>query len=259
MFMTSHTTAQRDRIEVSAAKKLCLTLFLLGAVAALSLLLVPLERLRPPGVVIGDAEFRLLGLINPMLLLAALTAAGCFAAKRVGLDAPVIRGLLAQEPVGPILRRQLAPAVAAGITSALVIVGYAWITAPWFKGASMFDLPMPLLTKLLFGGVVEELITRWGLMSLFVYGAMRLGLGRSGSAAPFVVGAVLAALLFAAGHLPMLSVLVASPSAAMVAAVMIGNFIPGFLFGVLFWKRGLEAAMIGHASAHAIALVILAA
>ena len=231
----------------------------MGLVATLSLLFVPLERLRPPGVALGDMAFRLLGLANPILLLAGSTAAGCFAAKRAGLDAPVIRSLLAREPVGPTLRRQLAPAILVGIAGALVIIGYAWITAPWFKGASMFDLPMPLLTKLLYGGVVEELITRGGLMSLFVYGAMRLGLGRSGSATPYVVGAALAALLFAAGHLPLLSLLVASPTAAMVAAVMIGNFIPGFLFGVLFWKRGLEAAMIGHASAHAIALVILAA
>ena len=241
---------------MSIDKKLCATLFLMGIAAALSLLFVPLERLRPPGIAVGDMAFRLLGLINPVLLLATLTTAGCFAAKRAGLDAPLIRALLAHEPVGPILRRQLGSAVLVGIAGALVIAGYALVTAPWFQGASKFDLPMPLATKLLYGGVVEELITRWGLMSLFVYGAMKLGLGRSGSATPYVVGAALAALLFAAGHLPLLSVLVASPTAPMVAAVMVGNLIPGFLFGMLFWKRGLEAAMMAHALAHAFAVAV---
>ena len=244
---------------MSHGRRLCVALFLMGVVATLSLLFVPLERLRPPGVALGDMAFRLLGLVNPMLLLAVSTAAGCFAAKRAGLDAPVIRGLLAREPVGPTLRRQLAPAILVGIAGALVIIGYGWITAPWFQGAAKFDLPIPLATKLLYGGVVEELITRWGLMSLFVYGAFKLGVGRPGSATPYVVGAALAALLFAAGHLPLLSLLVASPTAAMVAAVMLGNFIPGFLFGILFWKRGLEAAMIAHALAHAIAVAVGAA
>lgn len=36
----------------------------------------------------------------------------------------------------------------------------------------------------------------------------------------------------------------------MLAAVLVGNALPGFLFGLLYWKRGLEAAMITHALAH---------
>ena len=37
-----------------------------------------------------------------------------------------------------------------------------------------------------------------------------------------------------------------------------GNFIPGMLFGWLYWRRGLEAAMIAHALAHLLSTAALA-
>ena len=37
---------------------------------------------------------------------------------------------------------------------------------------------------------------------------------------------------------------------------MLGNTLPGVIFGWLFWKRGIEAAMIAHALAHALATTI---
>ena len=110
------------------------------------------------------------------------------------------------------------------------------------------------MTGILYGGISEELISRWGLMSFFVWMLWRL------AAAPgpvrawcFWLGAAAAALLFALAHLPMLYALVDDPSLALMAAVIAGNALPGLLFGWLFWRRGLEAAMLGHASAHMIA------
>ena len=63
---------------------------------------------------------------------------------------------------------------------------------------------------------------------------------------------VIAAAVFAAGHLPFLFTIAAQPRPALVLAVLTGNFIPGLIFGWLFWRRGLEAAILSHGFAHCI-------
>ena len=111
-----------------------------------------------------------------------------------------------------------------------------------------FDIP--LATRLLYGGVTEELLTRWGMMSFFAWILWRSTGG--GQVRAFIMWAaiVIAAALFAAGHLPFLFTIAAQPRPALVLAVLTGNFIPGLIFGWLFWRRGLEAAILSHGFAH---------
>ena len=66
---------------------------------------------------------------------------------------------------------------------------------------------------------------------------------------------VASSALFAAGHLPMLHVLMPAAPGWFVGMALAGNFIPGMLFGWLYWRRGLEAAIIAHALAHLLSTV----
>lgn len=70
------------------------------------------------------------------------------------------------------------------------------------------------------------------------------------------IAIALAALLFAAGHIPLLLAISQQPPAWLVGTVIIGNAGPGILFGWLFWKRGLEAAIIAHGLAHILATLV---
>lgn len=232
--------------------RLGLSLAALGIVALLSLLLAPMEMLKPASLDIAPLVFRSLMLVNPFFLIVAAVGIGTWLAPSVGLDAPLVRALLAGKGAGTVLRKQLLPALIVGLVTAFVLYAYSVITTPWFATATKLpDVPMPLATKLLYGGVVEELLTRWGIMTLFVWGGWRL-LRRPDPVPPaiYVAGATCAALLFAAGHLPLLYLMMPLPPISLIVAVIVGNSLPGFLFGMLFWRRGLEAAMIAHASAH---------
>jgi membrane protease YdiL (CAAX protease family) len=60
------------------------------------------------------------------------------------------------------------------------------------------------------------------------------------------------AVLFGAGHLPAASALVGALDMNVVAFVMGANAVFGLLFGYLFWRFGLESAMIAHALAHVV-------
>jgi membrane protease YdiL (CAAX protease family) len=61
---------------------------------------------------------------------------------------------------------------------------------------------------------------------------------------------VVSALLFGAGHLPAAAMLVGELTGDVVLFVVGVNTAFGVLFGYLFWRYGLEAAMIAHATAH---------
>ena len=135
--------------------------------------------------------------------------------------------------------------------SAAVIALYSAMTAPLLTGAATFEAP--LLSRLLYGGVTEEIIARWGLMSVLVWLSLRL---LPHGDLPFVIGIAGAALIFAAGHLPLLFALVSTPSIWLVAAVLLGNMLVGIGFGWLYWRYGLEAAMVAHAGAHGIVYTV---
>jgi hypothetical protein len=232
-------------------RRVAFSLCTVGVVAVLSLLLAPLELLQPSSLHMDPLTFRGLTLINPLILVLASVGIGSWLAPSVGLRAPLIEALILGHGGVAVLRRQIVPALAAGFVTAVILYGYSLISAPWFASSKMPNVPIPLVTKLLYGGIVEELMTRWAVMTFLVWAGWRLA-RRPDPLPPtlYLVATLLAALVFAAGHLPLLFLLMPSPSVSLVAAVILGNTLPGFLFGSLFWRRGLEAAMMAHAIAH---------
>lgn len=70
------------------------------------------------------------------------------------------------------------------------------------------------------------------------------------------IGILAAALTFAASHLPLLYALTGSPPHWLLALVLAGNGIAGVAFGWLYWRAGLEAAIMAHALAHVVATLL---
>ncbi|MCS7131686.1 MAG: CPBP family intramembrane metalloprotease, partial [Hadesarchaea archaeon] len=101
-----------------------------------------------------------------------------------------------------------------------------------------------------YGGVSEEVVMRLFLMTLFVWISYKIKRTKEGK--PTDVGVwsaiVLTSILFGAGHLPLAATLTElTPS--VVARVIVLNGIGGVTFGWLYWRKGLESAMISHFSA----------
>ncbi|MDP4756887.1 MAG: CPBP family intramembrane metalloprotease [Sphingorhabdus sp.] len=231
-----------------------------GLLGVASLWLVPFEILVP------EVEFtinlRLLSLIQPAILTLVAVLVGQFLAPKVGLGAPLLDATLTEGSVTSELRHILPFALFAGLASALIIIAHAVYVVPEIAGSSalgaqLSTFEIPILTKLLYGGITEELLTRWGLMSLFAWLGWRLS-GRTERPGNIVFwfAIVGSALIFALGHLPLLMMISPDPQPWLVAAVLMGNTIPGVLFGWLFWRKGIEAAMLAHMLAHLISTVI---
>jgi hypothetical protein len=241
-------------------------LFGLGlvGVATLPFALVPLVRsTRLPHVAAWPlpAQVALL-MVNPVLYLAAGVALGLRFAPRLGLRSLVAeRAGGAGEPLGPALRTAapaaLASGAALGATTALLdrwtapLLGPAWRAAAARLEAQQGTGPGPLVTGLFYGGITEELMVRWGVMSLLAWLAVR-ATGRravAGGTRVVLLALGLAALLFGAGHLPPVAALVPL-TPAVVARTVALNALGGLLFGWWFWRRHVEAAMLAHAGAH---------
>ena len=105
-----------------------------------------------------------------------------------------------------------------------------------------------------YGGIAEELQLRLFLMTLLVWGVARL---RGATPPPWVYWAaiVVAALLFGAGHLPAAAKLWGLDTVVVLRTLLL-NGIAGVVFGWLYWKRGLEMAMLSHFSADIVLHVI---
>jgi Type II CAAX prenyl endopeptidase Rce1-like len=228
-----------------------ISLALLGAIAVSSLLFAPLETLLPPEV--RTSIPRVAFIIQPLALVLGGVALGCWATPKLSLDAPIIRGMLERTGVASSIRNALVPAIIGGLAVSGVLMAYGMLTASTFSNAAdpmtakLASFEVPLVTKLLYGGIGEELLARWGLMSVFALIALKLGLLRAQS---LWVGNGIAALLFGLGHLPFLYMLTPSPPIWLVATVIVGNIIPGLIFGTLFARKGIETAMIAHALGH---------
>jgi membrane protease YdiL (CAAX protease family) len=95
-----------------------------------------------------------------------------------------------------------------------------------------------------YGGIVEEVGLR-----VFVMGGLAWLLARTTGGAPrtwvMIAAIVAAALLFGLGHLPAAAQL-GPLTAAIVMRVIAYNALAGLVFGALYWKRGLEHAVLAH-------------
>ena len=195
--------------------------------------------------------------LQSAILVALAVWAGVALSKQLGLGAPAIEASLSGGDVWAALKPQLLAAAIVGAAVAVLLVVLARIApAEIAQLGQAFDIPFA--AKLLYGGVTEEVIMRWGLMSAFVWLPWALIQRRRGRPRPtYVVAAiVLAGLLFGAGHLPAVAAMGVPLSASVVTYIVLGNAVPGMLFGVLFWRKGLEASIIAHALAHAISVAI---
>ena len=216
-----------------------LTLVIAGLPGVLSLLaLVP----EMPGVP------RVALLANPVILLILAALVGCWAAPRCGflLVSPTVR------------KRQRLGQALIGLALGVFIAAFDhWGRSLWQSASGIPASvvvawgPASLLVGLLYGGVVEEVIMRWGLMSVLAAG-LRAVSGSSERSSGFAisVAVVLAALVFAASHLPMLLASGHGLTTSVVARTLLLNTVAGVAYGTIFARRDLVSAVVMHAATH---------
>ena len=234
-----------------------MALGMLGVLSLIPTIMGQLDQLPPEMADMPTAVLVILSLFNSALLLAVAVAVGALTAHRVGLRSLVAERVRGGTAVWPQLRPHIPFAVVAGLIFGFVVLALDALIDPFANAELLAEMPgagnpvAQLILGLLYGGIAEELLLRWGFMSLLVWGGWRLFQRGQGNPSPALVwiAIIIAAILFGLGHLPALSQLVVLTPLLIIRTVLL-NALGGLLFGWLFWRRGLETAMVAHAAAH---------
>lgn len=190
-----------------------------------------------------------------LVVLAAIIGSGL--STKVGLNAPVLSALVYKGDFLTPFRTQVLPAVIGGIIGAGIIVGF-YLFAPEPLAGLQSKQSLPILSRVLYGGITEEVLIRWGLMSLLVWLGWRIFQGGTGAVSSIFMwlGIIISALVFGISHVPSAMVALGSLPTALILYITVGNALFGTVAGYLYWKYGLEAAIMAHMLAHVVAFLI---
>jgi membrane protease YdiL (CAAX protease family) len=210
-------------------------------------------------------------ILQNAIIFAVAVFAGLFFAGRVGLATPILDALTRGEPVTDKVRGILPLSSILGVVTTLLVLALEFF---YFQPAMVKELAgsaaalnlqtaQPAAWKgflaSFYGGIAEEILLRLFVMSLFVWLGRFISKTSQGKPtnAVFWIANILAAVLFGLGHLPTTALLVPLTPLIITRAVILNGLI-GIVCGWLFWKRGLESAMVAHFSADLVLHVLLA-
>ncbi|MDR3012369.1 MAG: CPBP family intramembrane metalloprotease [Chitinispirillales bacterium] len=234
--------------------KLGLILFALGFLGVLSLLTATIP-LPDEFAELSPAISNILILLNPTLMLLISVVIGTILYDKVNLTVPVISSLLKKENATPIFVQQLKYGIPLGLLAGTVIVVVAWVFNMIIphEFEALGSLEVTLLVRFGYGGITEELLLRFGVMTLLVWIMSKLIKKLNNPI--YWIAIVISTLLFALGHFPVAFAAISAPSLTLLTYILIGNSVGGLVYGWLYWKKGLEAAIIAHIFTH-VAIVL---
>ena len=210
-------------------------------------------------------------IVQNSVLFGVLIALGLFFANRIGLGLPMLEARLRGETVADKVRAILPVSIIVGAVASLLIIG---LELAFFQPALVRELgdsaealnlqtSQPAAWKgflaSFYGGIVEEVLLRLFVMSLFAWIGSFINKTTEGkpTSAVFWIANILASVLFGLGHLPATAMIIPLTPLVITRAIVL-NGLAGIGFGWLYWKRGLESAMIAHFSADIVLHVLLA-
>jgi membrane protease YdiL (CAAX protease family) len=207
-----------------------------------------------------------------LIVYAVVSLVGLILAARIGLGLPFLEGWLTKNPIWGRLKDVLLLAVVLGIiVGSLIIAIDTLIFAPQIssqlgEGAAsgiQGTRPPPWqgLLAAISAGITEEVIFRLFVVSLLAWLGGLIFQDEEGRPRAGVMwfAIILVAVAFGLAHLPATAAVGLSLNALVVSRAIVLNGLGGIVFGWLYWRRGLESAMVCHFTADVVLHVILAA
>ncbi|MCY9669812.1 CPBP family glutamic-type intramembrane protease [Paenibacillus alginolyticus] len=204
-----------------------------GIVHTLGRLPMPEGKKLPPAPML-----RLLVFAQTGLIVTLLAVVGAYFAPRAGLEDPFLLAFAQGEgaDLWELLRPQLLAGLLVGAPGAAVfLAGYYVVFRPWLDDAT----------------VVEEVLIRWGLLSLLAWLISLLTPGGGVTATGVWLSILVSGIAFAAGHAPSYAAAGCKLTPRFWTAMLVLNLWVSLYCGWLFWQHGLAAAIVAHMLVHA--------
>ncbi len=237
-------------------------LFLLGMIGVVALIYTiefPAEILEE--VPFEESTLRLISMIQSGVMLFIAVLIGAATAHRVGLKSFIVHSSTHS--------RQGAHSPFIGVFLYAMLGFVFGVVVFFFDAMLMQNIPslkalaarpelastpeFSLITRFLYGGITEEILLRWGLMSLV---AFILFAATKNKKISISLAIIISAILFGVGHLPALIQLLGDVPLAMTLRTIGINAALGIFYGIAYARTNLESGMIAHAATHVGLLIV---
>ena len=235
-------------------------ILLIGSLIS-SILVLPYTLALSPGLTGIFTPFVLFAqMIQTLVIFSIAIFLGLLLAKRVGFRLPVLEGWLEGREVKNYLRSILGISIGLGLLAGVIIVVLSLIFTPLSATFQHVELSIPLWKGFLasfYGAISEEIVMRLFLMTLIVWIIFKVKKTADGkpTALGIWIAIIVSSIIFGLGHLPITGSITTITPLVIGRAVLL-NGVGGVIFGWLYWKKGLESAMMGHFSADIVLHVI---
>jgi membrane protease YdiL (CAAX protease family) len=204
-------------------------------------------------------------ILTPAVLVAQVIQAGVVFAvsiffglrlsKKVGFGMPFFEGKQPIRKINTILGTSIGMGVLGGILIIVLSLPFPELSITFLKAEMSIDTWKRFLSAF-YGGFAEEIVFRLFMMTLFVWISSKIAKTRDGHPTrPGIwISIVLSTVIFGLGHLGITSGLTAITPAVISRAVLLNGV--SVIFCWLYWKKGLESAMIAHFSSDIVVHVI---
>jgi membrane protease YdiL (CAAX protease family) len=193
-------------------------------------------------------------------LLSVAVLVGVNLAHRVGLSAPLAEAIATNAASKwSAIQPQIIPGAIGGAIGGICLS--AWFSfwrsslpITFLNQAENLSENTSFFTRILYGGITEEIILRWGFMTFLVW-IMWLVLQKSQGSPDtrlIIFSIAISAVVFGLAHLPIAIALGSQVTVPLVLYIVLGNSLFGMIAGYLYWRTGLESAMIAHMLTHAV-------
>jgi hypothetical protein len=213
---------------------------------------------------VSTGEMAIFTITTVHIVLAVTVAVGLYCAPRLGFQSVVLNRVSQGKPLLAALKPHAIPALGIGAVFGIFLLGVELVTPIMLEGIgaernqtiSFFINRFP--GAVIMGGITEELLFRWGFVSLVTFLLWKAVGGERPQPQAWIVwsGIVVAALIFGVSHLPAVFTLYGN-SPLIVLFTLLGNAAPAIVFGWIFWRYSIEAAMITHGFAHFVNIIII--
>lgn len=240
--------------------KLFIALVILGAIGVFAIIpyelaMFNVSELPPEAAELNREVVAVINSFAQVFLVIVSVFIGMLTMKRTQLKAPFIEAIVAKEKMPAISWKWVNLAVGVSFVGSLLVLvldryvfmpqiilpGGANISPTWWHG----------LLAMFYGGITEELLVRVFIMGLIIWLLAVIFRKQAGEIPRsfYYIGIVGAALLFGIGHLPATAQLFGGLSSLLITRALLLNSLLGLWFGFLYYRKGLEYAIIAHMSA----------
>lgn len=193
-------------------------------------------------------QLTLLSMINPLILSLVGLTLGHFLHQKTKLKSVIYQKGKFKKP--------LMISVLSGVFIGFILVIGEWISNVFIQNKNLLETSfIELLGGVSYGGVLEEIIIRFGLMTLISYSLIKITKRESKSV--YIISILISSLIFSLGHLPAMLLVSNSDITISIIKVMTLNMIASTIYGFLYYKYYLECAMVAHIMTHVTSQSIL--